>query len=79
VLYRLGSLTCVVAGETIASQGETGVTNMGRLFVVGALVASASLALMASSAASAPLVDRFHGTISVTFPDKVCGIDGTTA
>ena len=51
---------------------------MGRLFVVGALVASVSLALMASSAASAPLVDRFHGTISVTFPDNVCGIDGTS-
>ena len=37
---------------------------MRRLFVVGALVASVSLALMASSAASAPLVDRFHGTFS---------------
>ncbi|MGE5435382.1 MAG: hypothetical protein ACM3S3_11410 [Candidatus Doudnabacteria bacterium] len=52
---------------------------MGRLFVVVALFASVSLALMASSAASAPLVDRFHGTFSDTFPDNVCGIDGTTA
>ena len=51
---------------------------MRRLFVVGALVASVSLALMASSAASAPLVDRFHGTFSDTFPDNICGIDGTS-
>ena len=51
---------------------------MRRLFVVGALVASVSLALMASSAASAPLVDRFHGTFSETFPDNQCGIDGTS-
>jgi hypothetical protein len=33
---------------------------------------------MASSAASAPLVDRFHGTFSDTFPDNIWGIDGTT-
>jgi hypothetical protein len=60
------------------SWGEKGVTSMRRVFVVGALVASVSLALMASSAASAPLVDRFHGTFSDTFPDNICGIDGTT-
>jgi hypothetical protein len=36
------------------------------------------LALMASSAASAPLVDRFHDSFSDTFPDNVCGIDGTS-
>jgi hypothetical protein len=50
---------------------------MRRLFVVGALAASVSLALMASSAASAPLVDRFHDSFSDTSPATVCGIDGT--
>ena len=27
---------------------------------------------------AAPLVDRFHGTFSDTFPDNICGIDGTS-
>jgi hypothetical protein len=51
---------------------------MGRLFVVVALLALASLALMASSAASARLTDHFHDTFTDTFPDTQCGIDGTS-
>ena len=51
---------------------------MRKLFIVGALFASVSLALMASSTAAAPLVNQFHGTFSDTFPDNICGIDGTT-
>jgi hypothetical protein len=51
---------------------------MRRLFLVGALVASFSLALMARSAGSAPLLDRFHDSFTTTSPDNVCGIDGTS-
>jgi hypothetical protein len=35
-------------------------------------------ALLASSAAAAPLTDRFHGTFSDSFADNLCGIDGTS-
>jgi len=51
---------------------------MRRLSVLGALFAVVSLAVMASSASSAPIVEQFHGTFSDTFQDNVCGIDGTT-
>jgi hypothetical protein len=51
---------------------------MRRLSVLGALFAVASLALMASSASSAPIVEQFHGTFSETFQDNICGIDGTS-
>jgi hypothetical protein len=52
--------------------------SMGKLFVVGALVATFLLTFMASTTGAAPLIDRFHGTFSDTFQDNVCGIDGTT-
>ena len=51
---------------------------MHRLSVLGARFAALSLALMASSASSAPIVEHFHGTFSDTFADNICGIDGTT-
>jgi len=51
---------------------------MRRLSVLGALFAAISLALMASSASSAPIVEQFHGTFSDAFPDNICGIEGTT-
>ena len=51
---------------------------MRRLFALSGLVATFVLAFMASSAAAAPLVDRFHGTFSDTFQDNICGIDGTS-
>jgi hypothetical protein len=51
---------------------------MRKLFVTGALVASVSLALMASTASAAPLTDHFRVTFSDTFPDTQCGIDGTS-
>jgi hypothetical protein len=35
-------------------------------------------ALVASSATAAPLTEQFHGTFSDTFPDNICGIDGTS-
>jgi len=36
------------------------------------------LASAASTAGAAPLTDRFHATFSDTFPDNICGIDGTS-
>jgi len=51
---------------------------MRRLFVVGALVVSVWLALMASTASAAPLTDHFRVTFSDTLPDTQCGIDGTS-
>jgi hypothetical protein len=51
---------------------------MRRFFALSGIVATSLLALMASSASAAPLVDRFHGTFSDTFPDNLCGIDGTS-
>ncbi|MDP9227288.1 MAG: hypothetical protein M3P18_26265 [Actinomycetota bacterium] len=35
-------------------------------------------AMVASSATAAPLTEQFHGTFSDTFPDNICGIDGTS-
>ena len=52
---------------------------MSRLCALSALVGTLVLALMASTAGAAPLVDRFHDSFSDTFPDNVCGIDGTSA
>jgi hypothetical protein len=57
--------------------GEMGVA-MGRLGSLTALLGALLLASMASTAGAAPLIDRFHGTLSVTFPDSQCGIDGTS-
>jgi hypothetical protein len=51
---------------------------MSRFCALSALVGTLLLALMASTAGAAPLVNRFHGTFSETFPDNICGIDGTT-
>ena len=51
---------------------------MRRLFAFSGLAATFLLALMASSTTAAPLADRFHGTISDTFPDNICGIDRTS-
>jgi hypothetical protein len=51
---------------------------MRRLFALSGLVATVLLAFMASSTGAAPLVNRFHGTFSDSFPDTVCGIDGAT-
>ena len=51
---------------------------MRGLFALSGLVATILLAFMASSTGAAPLVNRFHGTFSDSFPDTVCGIDGTT-
>jgi hypothetical protein len=51
---------------------------MRGLFALSGLVAAFLLAFMASSTGAAPLVDRFHGTFSDTFPDNICGIDGTS-
>ena len=51
---------------------------MSRFCALSALVGTLLLALMASTAGAAPLVNRFHGTFSDTFPENICGIDGTT-
>ena len=51
---------------------------MRRLCALGALVGALLLALAASTAGAAPLIDRFHGTFSDTFQDNFCGIDGTS-
>jgi hypothetical protein len=51
---------------------------MRRLCALSALVGALLLALAASTAGAGPLIDRFHGTFSDTFPDNICGIDGTT-
>src|SRR5512132_188355 len=49
-----------------------------KLFALSGLLATFLLALMASGTAAAPLVEQFHGTFSETFPDNLCGIDGTS-
>jgi hypothetical protein len=51
---------------------------MSRLFALSALVGALVLASVASTAGAAPLTDRFHDSFKDTFPDNVCGIDGTT-
>ena len=51
---------------------------MGRLCALSALVGALLLASAASTAGAAPLIDRFHGTLSDMFPDNICGIDGTS-
>jgi hypothetical protein len=51
---------------------------MSKLFALVGLAGALLMALMASSASAAPLIDRFHGTFSDTFPDNFCGISGTT-
>jgi hypothetical protein len=51
---------------------------MRRLFALTGLAAALLMALMASNAAAAPIVEQFHGTFSDTFADNICGIDGTT-
>jgi hypothetical protein len=51
---------------------------MRRLFALTGLAAVLLMALMASSAGAAPIVQQFHGTFSDTFPDNFCGIDGTS-
>ncbi len=52
---------------------------MRRLFALTGLAAALLMALMASSAGAAPLVDRFHGTFNEANPDdNLCGISGTS-
>src|SRR5262245_66206560 len=51
---------------------------MRRLCALIALIGALLLASAASTAGAAPLTDRFHGTFSDTFPDNICGIDGTS-
>ena len=51
---------------------------MRKLYAISAFVGALLLASAASTARAAPLVDRFHDSFSETFPDNVCGIDGTT-
>jgi hypothetical protein len=51
---------------------------MRKLFALAGLAGVLLMAVMASNAAAAPLVDRFHGTFSETFADNICGIDGTS-
>jgi len=51
---------------------------MRRLCGLIALIGALLLASAASTAGAAPLTDRFHGTFSDTFPDNICGIDGTS-
>ena len=51
---------------------------MRKLFALAGLAGALLLALMASSAAAAPIVEQFHGTFSDTFSDNFCGIDGTS-
>lgn len=51
---------------------------MRKLFALAGLAGALLLALMASSAAAAPIVEQFHGTFSDTFSDNICGIDGTS-
>src|SRR5262249_22582033 len=51
---------------------------MRRLCTLSALVGALLLASAASTAGAAPLIDRFHDSFSDTFPDNICGIDGTS-
>jgi hypothetical protein len=50
---------------------------MRKALALTGLAAALLLASMASSAAAAPLVDRFHGKFSDTFAGDLCGIQGT--
>src|SRR6266849_8806132 len=49
---------------------------MRKLFA--ALAAALLMALTASSAGAAPIVDRGHSSGSDSFADNICGIDGTS-
>jgi hypothetical protein len=51
---------------------------MRRLCALITLLGALLLTSMATTAGAAPLIDRFHGTFSETFPDNICGIDGTS-
>ncbi len=52
---------------------------MRKLFALTGLAAALLMALMASSAAAAPIVQEFHGTFSDTNPnDNLCGIAGSS-
>ena len=73
------SLDCARPESDARLRGEKGVGHPSRLCALSALVGTLVLALMASTAGAAPLVDRFHDSFSDTFPDNVCGIDGTSA
>lgn len=52
---------------------------MSKLVALTSLVGALVLASVASTAGAAPLTDRFHDSFSDTFPDNICGIDGTSA
>jgi len=52
---------------------------MCRLLAFTGLAGALFLALMASSASAAPIVDHFHFTSNQTFTDNRCGIDVTVA
>ena len=51
---------------------------MRRLCSLTALFGALLLASMASTARAAPLTDHFHDSFTDTFPDALCGIDGTS-
>jgi hypothetical protein len=51
---------------------------MARKFALATLVAGVFLALTAQGVGAAPLVDRGHDSGTDTFPDNICGIDGTS-
>ena len=46
--------------------------------LIAALAAALLMALTASSAGAAPIVDHGHSSGSDTFADNICGIDGTS-
>jgi hypothetical protein len=71
-------LISIVACETIRSDRGRKEFGMRRICALSALVGALLLALAASTADAAPLVDRFHARSIETFPSNVCGIDGTT-
>lgn len=50
-----------------------------RVLSLAALGVTAILAMLASSAAAAPIVDHSHFTVGETFPDTRCGLDVTIA
>jgi hypothetical protein len=51
---------------------------MRKQFALVGLAAGVLMALTASSAVAAPIVQQFHFTSSDTFPDELCGISGTS-
>lgn len=53
-------------------------TTQKRSSLVAVLTVALLIALTASSAAAAPLVQQSHSTFSDAFPDNICGIDGTS-